>query len=157
MSFLEFSFWAFPRHIKTRMLGSPTDVWSHNSPPFEAQRPHWHSFSFPIDVGPPNPPPFGMQPHRWHIVRSPTDVGSHNPPSLPPPPYIDWTRERVSVDAGTRSLLQSIWDSLIHLLRDPASFLAHYSLSNWCGISQPPLRLAFSLTLVLFSNRCGTP
>ena len=80
------------RFFKTRLLGrsfhtltnnvsfsSPTDVGSHNSPPFGAQRPRWHSFPSPIDVGPPNSPPLGLsvlagtspfeaQPSRWHLV-----------------------------------------------------------------------------------------
>ena len=32
---------------------SPTNVGSHNPPPFGGQRPRWHSFFSAIDVGPP--------------------------------------------------------------------------------------------------------
>ena len=45
--------------IKGVLFSSPTDVGSHNPPPFEAQRSCWHLFPSPIDVGPLNPPPFG--------------------------------------------------------------------------------------------------
>ena len=58
-----------PKGFKTRLQGegfhtlingglfsSPTNVGHHNPPPFEVQRPRWHSFLPPIDVG---PPPFG--------------------------------------------------------------------------------------------------
>ena len=59
----------------------------HNPPPFEAQRPRWHSFVEP----PSNPPPFGAQhPYcpfkaqrpRWHSFLPPINV---EPPSNPPP------------------------------------------------------------------------
>ena len=73
LSSLGFPFRACPQGFKTRLLGegfhtlingglfsSPTNVGHHNPPPFEAQRPRWHSFLPPIDVEPPpNPPPLG--------------------------------------------------------------------------------------------------
>ena len=46
--------------IKNVLFSSPTDVRSHNPPPFVTQHPHWHSLPSPIDMGPPNPAPSGL-------------------------------------------------------------------------------------------------
>ena len=91
---------------------------------------------------------------------SPTNVESHN--SLP---------LRLSVLADTRFLLPSMYNTPIHLLRGLASLLAHHLLSTphpckecfvsplqpmWDLTIHPPRSPASSLTLVSFSNRCGT-
>ena len=44
--------------IRNALFSTPTNVGSHNPPPFEAQCPRWHSFLTPIDVGSHNPPPW---------------------------------------------------------------------------------------------------
>ena len=73
MSYLGSTFPASTQGFKMRLLGegfhtlingvlfsSLTNVRHHNPPPFETQRPLWHSFLSPINVGLlPNPPPLG--------------------------------------------------------------------------------------------------
>ena len=56
--------------IKNVSFSSPTDVGSHNPPPFGAQRPRWYSFPSSIDVGPQSTP-FGAQCPCWHTASCP--------------------------------------------------------------------------------------
>ena len=57
--------------IKNALFPSLTDVGSHKSPPFGAQRPRWHLLPSPTDVGPPILPPFGAQRSHWHTAWCP--------------------------------------------------------------------------------------
>ena len=83
----------FPHLYKECFVSSPTDVRSHNPPPFEAQRPRW-GFHTLI---------------KNDLFFSLIDVRFHK--SSPSGP---------SVLTDTRSLLQSMWDPPIHSSSRPS-------------------------------------
>ena len=73
---------SFHTDIKNASFSSSIDVGSHNPPPFEAQRPRWHSFPSPIDVGPTNLLPSGSSvlagtPPHVHPLRSSASLLTH--------------------------------------------------------------------------------
>ena len=73
-------------------------------------------------------------------------------------PMWDITIHPLQGPAGTHSFLQSMWDITIHPFRAPAG--THYFLQSMWDSHQPTsqfIPFEVSLTLVHFSNRCGTP
>ena len=162
------------RLMSTPLWGSasPTNVGSHNPPPFGAQRPRWHLFPSLINVGPLNLPPFRAQHPCWHTASCPLPFGVQ-------PPQLMWDLtihppSEPSVLAGTRSLLQSTWDPLIYPLSGPSilagtppcvyphrgstSSLAHRLVSDsdtiWYSPNPPlPHIILFGLSLSGFPSR----
>ena len=136
-------------------FSSPTHVGSHNPPRLgPSVLAGTHSFlQLMWDSPLANPPPFGVQRPYWHTASVYPLWETVSSLAHRPEPGSD------TICNGPNSSLADIILFGLFLSGFPLTFFFFILLPNRCGISQstPIQGPTSSLTLILFSNRCGTP